>query len=219
MVDRELTRDIRRLVEDVVPPAPWLDDRVMAAVVAAAERPGAGREHRLPLGLEVAAIAALVIAALVVGVLAGSRLGVNPSQVPSTKPVPSRDPAVLSYRELIDGDMNTVDFSDHMDSRCQTREACASSLVQTRTGVQALLRDMSRAQAPASLSATALRVEAAAQQFIVQLDVAIAVIQLPDSDYISASSAPTIHDLDLTVAAVDCWPVAPVEGGHGITCS
>jgi hypothetical protein len=218
MVDRELTRDICRLVEDTVPPAPWLEDRVIAAVITAFERPSATRQRHARLGLA-AAVAALGIAALVVGVLVGSRLGPSSNQVPGAEPAPSRDPAVLSYRALIDGDVNAVDFSFQLDSRCQTRESCTRSLVQTRTDAQALLRDMSRAQPPASVSPAALRVEAAAQQFIVQLDAAIVLIEQPNSDYVSASQAPTIHDLDLSAAALDCWPSAPAEGDHGITCS
>jgi hypothetical protein len=164
-------------------------------------------------------MAALVIAALVVGVLVGSRLAAHTSQVPATEPGPSRDPAVVSYRALIDGDLKIVDFSFQENSRCQTREACAGALVQTRVAAQTLLRDMSTADAPASLSANALRVEAAVQQFIVQLDAANALIQQPNSDYISASQVPTIRDVDLSVAAVDCWPAQPLEGDHGITCS
>ncbi len=219
MVDRELTRDIRRLVEDTVPPAPWLEDRVMVAVATAAERPVATSQRPPRLGLQAAAVAALVIGALVIGVLVGSRLGANGNQVPATKPTPSRDPAVVSYRALIDGDASAVEFSFLQNSRCQTRETCARSLVQTRTAAQALLRDMSSARAPTSVSPAALRVEAAADQFIVQLDVAIALIEQPNSDYVAASLAPTIHDLDLSVAVVDCWPAAPIDEEHGITCS
>jgi hypothetical protein len=219
MIDRELTRDLSRLAEDIVPPAPWLDDRVMAAVLAAAERRVATRQRRVPFGLAAAVMAALVIAALVVGVLVGSRIAAHTSQVPASEPGPSRDPAVVSYRALIDGDLKTVDFSFQLNSRCQTREGCARSLVQTRVAAQALLRDISTTDAPASLSAEALRVEAAAQQFIVQLDAANVLTQQPNSDFISASEVPTISDLDLSVAAVDCWPAPPLEGSHGITCA
>jgi hypothetical protein len=219
MVDRELTRVIRRLVEDTVPPAPWLEDRVIAAVMTAVERPSALSRRPARLGLAAAAVAALAIAAMVVGVLVGSHLGTNTRQVPATQPAPSRDRAVVSYRALIDGDMSRVKFSFQQNSRCQTRATCARSLAQTRTAAEALLRDMSSARTPPSVSQAALRVEAAAQQFTVQLDTAIAAIQQPNSDYVSVSSVPTIHDLDLRVAAVDCWPAAPVEGDHGITCS
>jgi hypothetical protein len=218
MVDRELTRDLKRLAEDITPPAPWLEDRVMAAVLAAAERRAAPR-RRVPFGLGAAAMAALVIAALVVGVLVGSRLAAHTTHVPATEPGPSRDPAVVSYRALVDGDLKTVDFSFQLNSRCQTRAGCAGALVQTRVAAQALLRDMSTTDAPPSLSASALRVEAAVQQFIVQLDAAGALLQQPNSDYISASQVPTIHDVDLSVAAVDCWPAHPLEWDHGITCS
>lgn len=219
MIDRELTGDLRRMADDIIPPAPWLDDRVMAAVVAAAERRVATRPRRVPFGLQAAAVAALVIAALIVGVLVGSRLAGHPSQVPATEPGASRDPAVVRYRAFIDGDLKTADFSFQQNSRCQNRDGCARSLVQTRVAAQALLRDMSAAEAPASLSDKALRAEAAVQQFIVQLDAATALIQQPNSDYMSASQVPTIRDLDLSVAAVDCWPARPLEGDHGITCS
>ncbi len=219
MVDRELTRDIRRLVEDTVPPAPWLEDRVIAAVMAAAERPSGLRPRPARLGLAAAAVAALVIAALVVGVLVGSHMGANMRQVQATEKTPSRDPVLVSYRALIRGDMNAIDFSFQLNSQCHTRAACARALVQTRTGAETLLSDMSSARTPASLSGAALRVEAATEQFIVQLDAAIALTQQPNSDYISASLVPTIHDLDLSVAALDCWPAAPIDEAHGMTCS
>src|SRR5258708_14624953 len=101
IVDRELTRELRRLIEDTVPQAPWLEDRVMAAVMAAAQRPGGLRPRPAWLGLAAAAVAALVIAALVVGVLVGSHMGPNMRQVPASEPTPSRDPAAVSYPTLI----------------------------------------------------------------------------------------------------------------------
>jgi hypothetical protein len=216
MVDRELTRDIQRLAEDIIPPVPWLDDRVMAAVLAAAEQRVATRKRRVPFALGTAVTAALVIAALVVGVLVGSRLAAHTDHVPAG---PSRDPAVVGYRALIDRDLKTIDFSFQQESRCQTRESCTVALAQTKTGTQALLRDMTSARVPASVSAAALRIEGAAQQFVIHLDAASALIQQPNSDYISSSQVPTIHDLDVSVAAVDCWPALPLEGDHGITCS
>src|SRR5260370_39935502 len=105
MVDRELTRDIRRLIEDTVPPAPWLEDRVMAAVMAAAQRPGGLRPRPAWLGLAAAAGAALVIAALVVGRLGGSHMGPNMRQVPAPEPGPSPDPGVVSYPGLMPRDL------------------------------------------------------------------------------------------------------------------
>src|SRR5260370_37708093 len=108
MVDRELTRDIRRLIEDTVPPAPWLEDRVMAAVMAAAQRPGGLRPRPAWLGLAAAAGAALVIAALVVGVLGGPPMGPNIRQVPASEPAPSRDPGGVSYRRLIGDALHAI---------------------------------------------------------------------------------------------------------------
>jgi hypothetical protein len=219
MVDRELTHDIRRLVEDTVPPAPWLEDRVMAAVTAAIEKPGAPVRRPDWDGRAVAAVAALVIAALVVGVLVGSRLVAGKSQTPAGGLTPSRDTAVATYRAVIGADANAIDLSFQLNSRCQTRAACARALAQTRTNAEALLRDISGLPTPAAVAPAVLRAKAAAEQFIVQLDVAVALIQQPNSDYIAASLSPTIHDLDLSVAAVDCWPATPVDGDHGIACS
>src|SRR5260370_38441667 len=90
MVDRELTRDIRRLIEDTVPPAPWLEDRVMAAVMAAAQRPGGLRPRPAWLGLAAAAVAALVIAALGVGGPVASHMAPNMGPAPATEPAPTR---------------------------------------------------------------------------------------------------------------------------------
>lgn len=216
MVDRGLTRDIQRLAEDIIPPAPWLDDRVMAGVLAAAERRAASHRRRGTFALGAAAMIALVIAALVVGVLVGARLAAHTGQVPAG---PSRDPALVGYRALIDRDLKTVDFTFQLESRCQNRDSCALALAQTKTATEALLRDMTSERAPASVADAALRIEAAAQQLIVQLDAANALIKQPNGDYISASQVPTIHDLDVSVAAVDCWPALPLEGDHGITCS
>src|SRR5258708_28704956 len=203
IVDRELTRDIRRLIEARVTPARWLEERVRAGVVAAAQRPGGLRPRPAWLGLAAGAVAALVIAALVVGVLVGSHMGPNMRQVPASEPAPSRDPGVVSYRALIRGDLNAVEFSFQLNSRCLTRAACDRALLQTRTGAETLLSDMSSARTPASLSGAALRVEAAAAQFIIQPDVALGLLQQPNTDYLASYLAPSMHDLHLTAPGVD----------------
>jgi hypothetical protein len=78
---------------------------------------------------------------------------------------------------------------------------------------------MSASEAPPALAASVQRVKVAARQFIVQIDVTIAVIKQPNSDYIAASGAPNPYDLYRAVAEVDCWPKTPVDSGHGLTCS
>src|SRR5258708_29529388 len=111
----------------------------MAAVMAAAQRPGGLRPRPARLGLAAAAVAALVIAALVVGVLVGSHMGPNMRQVPATEPAPSRDPGVVSYRALIRGDLNAVEFSFQLNSPSLTRPASDPALLQTSTAPLPLL--------------------------------------------------------------------------------
>lgn len=211
--DRALRHEIERWVEEAAPPAPWLEHQVIAAVRARAEATHRTEEW-FKVRLAAPTVAAVVLAVLVAGILVGLRLGGPVSHV-----APSRDPGLVSYRAVIDVDMHAVDSSFQKSLTCKTRDACASDLAQTRTATETLLRDISAREAPPSVVVGAERVKAAARQFIVQLDVALAVIQQPNSDYIAASGAPTVNDLDRAVAQVDCWPATPVEGGHGISCS
>lgn len=211
--NRMLRQEIERWVEEAAPPAPWLEHRVIAAVNA---RAGASdrRGERFDLRRAAPTVAALVISALVVAVLVGSRLGGGVVQV-----APSRDPVLVGYRILIDADMRTVDLSVTTSFACKTRDACATDLAQTRTATEALMRDISASQTPAPLLGSVGRVQTAARQFIAQLDVALQVVQQPNSDYIAATGAPNVYDLDMALAAVDCWPATPRDGDHGISCS
>jgi len=211
--DRVLRQEIERWVEKAAPPAPWLEHRVIAALSARAgtsDRSGEWFKARWAAP----AIAALVIAALVVAVLVGSRVGGRVGQV-----APSRDPALVSYRTLIDADMRTVDLTFTTSVACKTRDACARDLAQTRIATETLVRDISASQTPAPLLGAVGLVQTTARQFIAQLDVALAVVQEPNSDYIAATGAPSVYDLDMAVAAVDCWPATPKDGHYGVSCS
>ena len=128
-------------------------------------------------------------------------------------------PALVSYRTLVDADMRTVDLTFTTSFACKTRDACAGDLAQTRIATETLVRDISASQTPAPLVGAVGRVQTAARQFIAQLDVAVAVVQQPNSDYIAATGAPNVYDLDMAVAAVDCWPATPRDGHYGISCS
>jgi hypothetical protein len=211
--DRALRREIQQWVEDAAPSVPWFERQVIAAV-----RAGAKPRHQRSVWLGAGSVAAGVVGVLVVGVLVGVRLGAHYVGSAPTHLVPSRDHAVVSYRALVDADMHAVDTSYQRSFACKTRDACARDLAQIRTDTETLLRDISASEAPPSVAGGAAQVKAAARQFIVQLDVALAVIQQPNSDYIAASGAPSVHDLDLAVGGVDCWPATPVEAGHGIAC-
>jgi hypothetical protein len=211
---RALRREIQEWVEGAAPPAPWFEHRVIAAV-----RAGVEPRHRGGVWLRARSLAAVVNGLLVVGVLVGLGLGAHYFPGSVTDLAPSRDPAIVSYRALVDVDIRAVDSSFQLSTACKTRDACARDLAQMRTDTETLLRDISTRSVPASVAARAERVEDVAQQFIAQLDLALVVIQQPNSDYIAASAAPMVHGLDLAVAKVDCWPATPVDGDHGITCS
>jgi hypothetical protein len=212
--DRALRHEIERWVENSAPPAPWLEHQAIAAVRARAEANRRTRSTWSTVRLAAPSVAALVSAVLVVGILIGVRVGGAASH-----PAPSRDPALVSYRARLDIDMHVVDFSFERSLVCSARVECASDLAQVRTATETLLSDISASETPSSVVVSVGRVKAAARQFIVQLDVALAVVQQLNSDYRAASGAPTPHDLDRAVADVDCWPATPVEGGHGISCS
>jgi hypothetical protein len=211
---RALRYEIQQWVEGVAPPAPWFEHRVIAAV-----RAGVEPRHRAGVWLGARSLAAVVTGVLVFGVLAGLGIGAHYFPRAATYLAPSGDHAIVSYRTLIDGDMHAVDSSFQRGTACKTRDACASDLAQMRIDTETLLSDISAREAPPSVDVSAERVEAMARQFILQLNVALTVIQQPNSDYIAASAAPVVHDLDLAVAKVDCWPAAPVDGDHGISCS
>jgi hypothetical protein len=212
--DRALRYEIQQWIEGVAPPAPWFEHRVTAAV-----RAGVEPKHRGGVWLGVRSVAAVVSGVLVVGVLVGLGLGAHYFPAAATYLAPSLDPAIVGYRAPIDVDIRAIDSSFQRSTACKTRDACASDLAQIRIDTEALLRDISVSQAPPSVAVDAEQVKAVARQFIVQLNVALAVIQQPNSDYIAASGAPTVDELDLAVAKLDCWPATPVDGEHGIACS
>jgi hypothetical protein len=57
-------------------------------------------------------------------------------------------------------------------------------------------------------------------EHINQLDVALILVGKPNSDYRAAAAAPSMSELNLAVAELDCWPNTPVEGEHGaMSCS
>ena len=106
MADRSLSNEIRRLVDEEVPMAPWLEDRVIDAV----RKDAAGRRARRFDGrgprLVMAALAAAIIAVLAVAVLVGTRHAQPQASTPASKPSPTPDAAVLGYQALIRREMD-----------------------------------------------------------------------------------------------------------------
>ena len=210
MTDPILEARLRHLAAEEVPDAPWLEDRVLAAVSSDAWGPQRRRAR-----FALAAAAAAVIAALGVGVLLGTRLIASPSSAEHV--TPSRSADIVGYRDLIDADLRTVDHADA--GKCNSRNQCILTLEQTRTATFQLLNDVSGNQAPPSVAARADAIRVAVSKLILQLDVAISVASQPSSDYRAASAVPDVAQLDLAVAELDCWPAAPILEGHGIACS
>jgi hypothetical protein len=222
MADRSLRSDIRRLVDEEVPAAPWLEDRVMVALREDAAGQGPQRSRFAAPRVAMATLAAVVIAVLAIGVLLGSHLARQSAPAPAANPTPSRDAAVVRYRELLDTDMNAIYVAYYRGGRCTTRDTCEALTMKTRDATEALLRDIAANAAPSPMAADAANVQRAAEQFVEQLDLAIANIQIPGSDFVAIAGAPSTDGLDLAVATVTCWPVVPVvrsdlTEGYGCT--
>jgi len=217
MTDPTLRRDIHRVVDEFVPLAPWLDERVMQSIPESA--PGHTFKARkvASLGFGIAAAAAVTLGVLLVGVLIGSHLPAVTAPGSAAPPGPSRDQAVVEYRGLIDADIHNIDLV--FQKGCDTRALCVKQLEDTRSATQALLRDTATTPPPKALTPLVLRLRTAAEQFTAQLDNSLYVIAQPNTDYVTASAAPTIAGVTSAAAALDCWPAAPIEGDHGVSCS
>jgi hypothetical protein len=204
MADRAFGNEIRRLVDEQVPEAPWLEDRVMAAVLKDAAGRNArtfdGRGARL-----VIALAAAIIAVLAVAVLVGTRLAYHPTLAPATKPSPSRDAAVVGYQALINGDARSIQVINLV---CPSRQQCIAAATEIRAAIEVLLHDVESTPAPTSLVPAAAQLKTAAQQYIAGLDAYIAAEQDPNTNYL-APTDPSTTNLDLAVATVACWPGVP----------
>ena len=206
MADRAFGNEIRRLVDEQVPEAPWLEDRVMAAVL----KDAAGRSARAFDGrgprLVIAALAAAIIAVLAVAVLVGTRHAQHSTLAPASKPSPSRDAAVLGYQALINRDMRSILVNYYLG--CSSRQQCIAVATKTRTVTEALLNDVESTPPPTSLVPAAAQLKTAAQQYIAGLDAYITAEQDPNTNYL-APTDPSANNLDLAVATVACWPGVP----------
>jgi hypothetical protein len=207
MADREFGNEIRRLVDEQVPAAPWLEDRVMAAVRKdAAGRRARAFDERGPR-LVIAALAAAILAVLTVAILVGTRHAQHSTSTPATKPSPSPDAAVLRYRALINTDMRMID-PNAPPFICRSNNQCLALALATRTAIENLLHDVESTPAPTSLVPAAAQLKAAALQSIADLDAYIAAEQDPNTNYL-APTDPSEANLDLAGATIFCWPGVP----------
>jgi hypothetical protein len=120
------------------------------------------------------------------------------------------DAQVAGFRAVVDRDMEDINAPFDKSSRCHSRQVCTADLAETRAASEALLRDLAAVPAPVVFVRVDSEMKIAAGQFIDQLDLALAQLQQPSSEYLAASGIPRSYNLRLAAAAVDCWPGKPL---------
>lgn len=208
MIDHDFRREVHRLVDESVPSTPWLEDRVMDSVRAAASGQKSTPEQRQLVGLRfaTATLAVVVVALLVVVTLLGSRMSGPTSN--ASPAGPSRDAAIVAYRAMVDRDVAEI-WRANLFS-CATRSICTVQLMKTRTYAQALVADIASSPPPPSISAAAANVENAARHLVTELDAALDALQSAAVPVSTALNLVLPEELDLAVAILDCWPVTPL---------
>jgi len=153
-----------------------------------------------------APIICLMIAIFSIALLLGC--GSVPHAAP--KPAAKVDAVVAGFRTLIDRDMMAINSPFDRSSGCRSRQVCTAELAETKSATEALLLDLAAVPAPKVFVRADSEMTIAAGTFLEQLDIALAQLQQPNSDYLAASGIPRSYDLRLAVAAVDCWPGKPL---------
>lgn len=127
---------------------------------------------------------------------------------PSQKAVASvtLDPAIAVYANMVNSDVDALDFQAFKKFDCKTRDICVSELRDIQTLVESLLSDLDRNPPPAPFVQQAGAVTKAAQQLAAQIDATLTLMLQPNSNYVSESSAIDVHPLDLAAGAIVCWP-------------
>jgi hypothetical protein len=155
---------------------------------------------------------AIILTMIAIGTVAlflGHRLvpGAAPTQAThSAQP----DATVVEFRALIDRDMRAINSPFDKSAGCRTRQVCAADLTETRSASEGMLLDLAAAPTPKVFIQAEADMTIATSQFIDQLDLALALLLQPNSDYLVASGVPRSYNLRLAVAAVDCWPGKPL---------
>jgi hypothetical protein len=141
--------------------------------------------------------------------------GTVPS-VPAHTATAMRDPGVVAYGSMVNGDMGALNTEFYKKLLCKTRELCLSELQDMRGTAGSLLRDLTNTPAPEAISQPAANLRAATRQFIDRVDASILTVQQPGSDYVHASDTLDLHALILVAGGVVCWPakVIPAEAGE-----
>lgn len=161
--------------------------------------------------MKVVVVGVLVLGLLVGGLALALRTVPHSVSQPSTQLAVSRDTEVVRYREMVNADIKTIDVDYQRGWTCKTRDGCIAAQATVKAATNALLNDAATHPAPTSLATAEQRLKAVGEQFVAQLDAAVAVMRDPNSNFAAAAGSPNVHDLDYAVATIVCWPLKPVE--------
>ena len=208
MAERTFASEIRTLVRNEVPSAPWLEDRIMDVVRTDAaarrtERWWDGRPRLLTPALAAAIIAVLAVVALV-----GSRLVAHSTPAPAGAPTPSKDAAIVRYRSAINVDERAL-LTQEGGPSCVSRQCTIAGLTNLRAEADRLLQDVDSTPPPAAVAPAAAQLKIAATNLIQQTDGDLALMQDPSTTFLSITW-PDIKPVLLEVATINCWPVTPI---------
>ena len=136
------------------------------------------------------------------------------SQKASASPI--LDPASAAFANMVNNDVNALDFQVYKKFDCKSRDACTSELRDIRTLVVSLLNDLDRTPPPTLFVKQAGAVTRAARAFLALVDSTLALMVQPNSNYVAESGAIDVHPLDIASGAIVCWPKLPepLEGGE-----
>jgi hypothetical protein len=172
----------------------------------------------------IATSAGVVGLLLLGGLLAASHLSREAAPTSAVRTSPAESADSLAYAARLNSDLDALDAQDFKKLDCKTRALCIEELQAIRALTMTVVGDASD-QPPTLFAAQAKAITQAGQEFLRQLDATLSVVQKPGSDYVAASATPNVHDLDMAVGAVVCWPKKPVaayeagEAATGFACN
>ena len=135
--DRELRFQLRRALDEVAPPAPWLAAAVKREL--ANSRQQAGRPS-VPVRLAFSLLALLLVGAVVIGFRAWAS---------TTHPVvPAGRVSVKSYQAMISVDSKLFASANHFGCSSYNDTSCLPKVAQADASAQAWLDDLNRSRPP-----------------------------------------------------------------------
>lgn len=129
---------------------------------------------------------------------------------------PTLDPASAAYANMINDDVNALDFQIYKKFDCKSRDACTSELRDIRTLAVSLLNDLDRTPPPKLFVEQAGAVTKAAREFLAHVDLTLDLMVQANSNYVAESGAIDVHPVDIASGVIVCWPKVPepLEGAE-----